>query len=57
LWRPTLRTLIEGRYPDNQPASARLRFRSGVDYSLPLRLARRPVLVMNKGFFIVLPCH
>ena len=29
LWRPTLRTLIEGRFPDNRPASARLRFRPG----------------------------
>jgi hypothetical protein len=53
LWRPTLRTLIEGRFPDNQSASARLRFRPGVDYTLPLRMVRRPVLVVNNEFFIV----
>jgi hypothetical protein len=53
LWRPTLRTLIEGRLPDNRPASARLRFRPGVDYTLPLRVARRPVLVVSNEFFIV----
>ena len=53
LWRPTLRTLIEGRFPDDRPASARLRFRPGVDYTLPLRMARRPVLVVNNEFFIV----
>ena len=52
-WRPTLRTLIEGRFPDDRPASARLRFRPGVDYTLPLRMARRPVLVVNNEFFIV----
>ncbi len=53
LWRPTLRTLIEGRFVDNQPASARLRFRPGVDYTMPLRMARRPVLVVTNEFFIV----
>ena len=53
LWRPTLRTLIEGRFVDNRPASARLRFRPGVDYTMPLRMARRPVLVVNNEFFIV----
>ncbi len=53
LWRPTLRTLIEGRFPDNRPASARLRFRPGFEYILPLRTARRPVLVVNNEFFIV----
>jgi hypothetical protein len=52
-WRPNLRTLIEGRFPDNQSASARLRFRPGVDYTLPLRMTRRPVLVVNNEFFIV----
>ncbi len=52
-WQPTLRTLIEGRFPDNQSASARLRFRPGVDYTLPLRMARRPVLVVSNEFFIV----
>ena len=52
-WRPILRTLIEGQFPDNRPASARLRFRPGVDYTLPLRMARPPVLVVNNEFFIV----
>jgi hypothetical protein len=52
-WRYNLRTLIEGRFPDNRPASARLRFRPGVDYTLPLRMARRPVLVVSNEFFIV----
>jgi hypothetical protein len=52
-WRYNLRTLIEGRFPDDRPASARIRFRPGVDYSLPLRVARRPVLVVNNEFFIV----
>jgi hypothetical protein len=52
-WRPTLRTLVEGRFPDNRFASGRLRFRPGIDYTLPLRMARRPVLVVNNEFFIV----
>jgi hypothetical protein len=52
-WRPNLRTLIEGRFPDNRPASARLRFRPGVDYTLPLRTAWRPVLVVSNEFFVV----
>ena len=52
-WRPNLRTLIEGRFPDNRTASARLRFRPGVDYALPLQMTRRPVLVVSDEFFIV----
>ena len=52
-WRPNFRTLIEGRFPDNRPASARLRFRPGVDYTLPLRMRRRPVLVVSNEFFVV----
>ena len=52
-WRNNLRTLIEGRFPDDRAASARLRFRPGIDYTLPLRMARRPVLVVNNEFFIV----
>jgi Protein of unknown function (DUF2490) len=52
-WRYNLRTLIEGRFPDDRPASARIRFRPGIDYTLPLRMARRPVLVVNNEFFIV----
>lgn len=52
-WRPILRTLIEARFPDNRPASARLRFRPGVEYTLPLRMARRPVVVVSNEFFVV----
>jgi hypothetical protein len=52
-WRPILRTLVEGRFPDDRPASARFRFRPGVEYTLPLRTAWRPVLVVNNEFFIV----
>ena len=52
-WRPNLRTLIEGRFPDSRSASARLRFRPGVDYRLPLRMNRPPVLVVSNEFFVV----
>ena len=52
-WRPNLRTLIEGRFPDNRPASARLRFRPGVEYTLPVQMKRRPVLVLSNEFFVV----
>lgn len=52
-WRPILRTLVEGRFPDSRIASARLRFRPGVEYTLPLRMTRRPALVANDEFFIV----
>jgi len=52
-WRPVLRTLVEERFPDNRPASARLRFRPGVEYPLPLAITRRPVLVVNDEVFIV----
>jgi len=52
-WRPNLRTLIEGRFPDNRTASARFRFRPGVEYTLPLRMTRPPVLVVSNEFFIV----
>jgi hypothetical protein len=52
-WRPNLRTLIEGRFPDNRPASARFRFRPGVDYALPLHANWRPVLVVSNEFFVV----
>ena len=52
-WRPSLRIMVEGRFPDNRPASARLRFRPGVDYTLPLRMTWRPVLVVSNEFFIV----
>jgi len=52
-WRPNLRTIVEGRFPDNRTASARFRFRPGVDYTLPLRMNRRPVLVISNEFFFV----
>lgn len=51
--RYNLRTLIEGRFPDDRPASARLRFRPGIDYTLPLRTTWRPTVVVNNEFFIV----
>jgi hypothetical protein len=50
---PNLRTLIEERFPDNRPASARLRFRPGIEYTLPGRMTQRPVLVVNNEFFVV----
>ena len=52
-WRPNLRTIVEGRFPDGRTASARFRFRPGVDYTLPLRMKRRPVLVVSNEFFVV----
>ena len=52
-WRPILRTLVEGRFPDDRPVSARFRFRPGVEYTLPFHTARKPVLVVNNEFFIV----
>jgi Protein of unknown function (DUF2490) len=52
-WRPNLRTMVEGRFPDNRTASARFRLRPGIDYTLPLRVKRRPVLVASNEFFFV----
>jgi hypothetical protein len=52
-WRPNIRTRIEGRFPDKRPASARLRFRPGIDYVLPLRTGWRPSLFVNNEFFLV----
>jgi Protein of unknown function (DUF2490) len=52
-WLPNFRTLIEGRFPDNRQASARLRFRPGLEYTLPVPLTRRPVLVLTDEFFLV----
>jgi hypothetical protein len=52
-WRPNLRTLIEGRFPNDRPSSARLRFRPGIDYVLPFRRAWRPALIVNNEFFLV----
>jgi hypothetical protein len=51
--RYNLRTLIEGRFPDDREASARLRFRPGVDYTLPFRMPRPPVLVVSDEVFFV----
>jgi hypothetical protein len=50
-WRYNLRTLLGGRFPDDRAASARLRFRPGVGYTLPLLVTR--VLVVSNEFFIV----
>ncbi|QNI33252.1 DUF2490 domain-containing protein [Alloacidobacterium dinghuense] len=52
-WRPNFRMLTEGRFPENRIASARLRFRPGIDYVLPLRVTRPPVLVVNDEIFVV----
>lgn len=52
-WRYNLRTLVEGRFPENREAFARFRFRPGVDYTLPLKTTWRPVIVVNNEFFIV----
>jgi hypothetical protein len=52
-WRPNLRTMVEGRFPENRTASARFRVRPGIDYTLPLRVKRRPVLVASNEFFFV----
>jgi hypothetical protein len=52
-WRPNLRTIVEGRFPDDRTASARFRFRPGFDYTLPLRMKRSPVLVVSNEFFFV----
>lgn len=53
-WRPILRTLTEGRFPENRIASARVRFRPGIEYTLPLRIQRPPVVVINNEFFVVI---
>lgn len=52
-WRYNLRTLVEGRFPDDRPASARFRFRPGIDYTVPLRTTWRPTIVVNNEFFFV----
>lgn len=52
-WRYNLRTLVEGRFPDDRPASARLRFRPGIDYTVPLRATWRPTIVASNEFFVV----
>jgi hypothetical protein len=52
-WRPNFRLLIEGRFPDDRPGSARFRLRPGLDYTLPVHVTRPPVLVVNNEFFLV----
>ncbi len=52
-WRPNLRTRVEGRIPQNRIASARIRFRPGIEYTVPLRMKRPPVLIVNNEFFLV----
>ena len=52
-WRPILRTLVEERFPLNRIASARLRFRPGIEHPLPLWMTRQLVLIVNDEFFIV----
>jgi len=52
-WRPTLRVLAEGRFPENRRPSARLRFRPGIEYTLPLRMARPPAIGVSEEFFFV----
>jgi hypothetical protein len=56
-WRPILRTLTEGRFPENRIASARVRLRPGIEYTLPLRMKRSPVVIVNNEFFIVLSAN
>jgi hypothetical protein len=52
-WLPTFRTIIEERLPENREASARLRFRPGIEYALPLRMTRPPVVGVSNEFFFV----
>ena len=52
-WRPILRTLTEGRFPENRVASARFRLRPGIEFTLPLPIKRPPVMVVNNEFFLV----
>jgi hypothetical protein len=52
-WQPILRTLSEGRFPQNRIPSARIRLRPGIEYTLPLRIRRPPVLVVNNELFFV----
>jgi hypothetical protein len=52
-WRPNFRLLIEGRFPDDRPGSARFRLRPGIDYTLPVHVTRPPVLVVSNEFFFV----
>jgi hypothetical protein len=51
--RYSIRNLIEGRFPDDRSPSGRLRFRPGVEYTLPVRMTRPPVVVITNEFFLV----
>jgi hypothetical protein len=50
-WRPNLRMLTEGRFPENRVASARFRFRPSIDYTPPLHVTRPPALVNKQRVF------
>jgi len=52
-WQPNLRTFIKGRFLDDLIAPARLRSRPVIDFTLPIRMSRPPVLVVNNEFFVV----
>ena len=52
-WLPTFRTIIEERIPESREASARVRFRPGIEYALPLHTTRPPVVGVSNEFFIV----
>src|SRR4029079_6720393 len=52
-WRPSLRVLTEGRFPEGRVASARFRFRPGIEYTLPLRMPRPPAVGVSEEFFFV----
>jgi len=52
-WQPSMRTLIEARIPENRIASARIRFRPNLEYRLPVRMARPPLVGVNNEFFMV----
>jgi hypothetical protein len=52
-WRPNLRIRTEGRFPQNRVASARVRLRPGIDYRLPLRMTRPPIVGISNEFFFV----
>ena len=52
-WRCQLRTLVEGRFPDDRSGSARLRLRPGVEYTLTRRATWGPVIGSNNEFFLV----
>jgi hypothetical protein len=52
-WQPNVRVITEERLPEHRVASARLRFRPGVDYRLPVHRTRPPVIVLTDELFVV----